>query len=45
VKVLDTFWGNRTMAAKALGLARKTLYRKLEQYRAESGGQQASGST
>jgi len=37
LKALDTFGGNRTMAAKALGLDRKTLYRKLEQYRTESG--------
>jgi transcriptional regulator of acetoin/glycerol metabolism len=28
-RVLDAFQGNRTLAARALGLDRKTLYRKL----------------
>lgn len=45
LRVLDAFGGNRTLAARALGLDRKTLYRKLEQYRLESGGQKgAAGS-
>ncbi len=30
--VLDTVGGNRTLAARTLGLDRKTLYRKLRQY-------------
>ncbi|HEY8209388.1 MAG TPA: sigma-54 dependent transcriptional regulator, partial [Myxococcaceae bacterium] len=37
LKALDAFGGNRTLAARALGLDRKTLYRKLEQYRVEAG--------
>jgi DNA-binding NtrC family response regulator len=36
LQALEAFGGNRTMAAKALGLDRKTLYRKLEQYRTEA---------
>jgi two-component system response regulator HydG len=30
--VLDAVGGNRTLAARTLGLDRKTLYRKLRQY-------------
>jgi two-component system response regulator HydG len=33
LRVLETVRGNRTLAARALGLDRKTLYRKLLQYR------------
>ena len=33
LRVLDAVRGNRTLAARALGLDRKTLYRKLLQYR------------
>jgi len=33
LRVLDTVRGNRTLAARTLGLDRKTLYRKLLQYR------------
>jgi two-component system response regulator HydG len=32
--VLDGVGGNKTLAAKVLGLDRKTLYRKLERYQA-----------
>jgi DNA-binding NtrC family response regulator len=35
LRVLDAVRGNRTLAARALGLDRKTLYRKLLQYRVE----------
>ena len=33
--VLKTVGGNKTVAAKVLGLDRKTLYRKLEQYKVD----------
>jgi DNA-binding NtrC family response regulator len=33
LRVVDALAGNKTMAAKALGLDRKTLYRKLERYK------------
>jgi len=33
LRVLESLAGNRTMAAKRLGLDRKTLYRKLERYK------------
>ncbi len=33
--VLKTVGGNKTLAAKVLGLDRKTLYRKLQQYKAD----------
>jgi two-component system response regulator HydG len=35
MRVLDAVRGNRTLAARTLGLDRKTLYRKLQQYRVE----------
>jgi two-component system, NtrC family, response regulator AtoC len=34
--VLETVGGSRTLAARSLGLDRKTLYRKLKAYRADS---------
>jgi len=34
LRVLEAAGGSRTLAAKILGLDRKTLYRKLQQYRA-----------
>ena len=36
LRVLDAVRGNRTVAARTLGLDRKTLYRKLQQYRVAS---------
>ncbi len=36
-KVVEAVGGNKTMAARILGLDRKTLYRKLERYRATGG--------
>jgi two-component system response regulator HydG len=36
VHILSTAGGNKTMAARILGLDRKTLYRKLEKYRIEA---------
>jgi two-component system response regulator HydG len=33
--VLKTVGGNKTLAAKVLGLDRKTLYRKLEHYKVD----------
>jgi two-component system response regulator HydG len=36
--VLDAVGGNKTLAASKLGLDRKTLYRKLEQYQREGAG-------
>jgi DNA-binding NtrC family response regulator len=38
--VLDAVGGNKTLAASKLGLDRKTLYRKLDQYEREAAGQQ-----
>jgi len=38
LRVLETVGGNKTVAARLLGVDRKTLYRKLEQYGAASGG-------
>ncbi|MCA9650204.1 MAG: sigma-54-dependent Fis family transcriptional regulator [Myxococcales bacterium] len=35
LRVVETVAGNKTMAAKILGLDRKTLYRKLERYKQE----------
>ncbi|MFO0600624.1 MAG: helix-turn-helix domain-containing protein [Myxococcaceae bacterium] len=35
MKVLEAVDGNRTQASAILGIDRKTLYRRLEQYRAE----------
>ncbi|HLY36877.1 MAG TPA: sigma-54 dependent transcriptional regulator [Candidatus Binatia bacterium] len=32
LRVLETVGGNKTLAARVLGIGRKTLYRKLEQY-------------
>jgi DNA-binding NtrC family response regulator len=36
IHILSVAGGNKTMAARILGLDRKTLYRKLEKYRIES---------
>jgi two-component system response regulator HydG len=36
VRVLEATGGNKTLAAQVLGMGRKTLYRKLEQYAAMS---------
>jgi two-component system response regulator HydG len=36
--VLEASGGNKTLAARTLGLDRKTLYRKLRQYGADAGG-------
>jgi two-component system response regulator HydG len=38
MKVLAAEGGNKTRAAQRLGLDRKTLYRKLEEYAAAGGG-------
>jgi len=32
LRVLESVGGNKTLAARVLGIGRKTLYRKLEQY-------------
>jgi two-component system, NtrC family, response regulator AtoC len=37
LRVLDSVHGNKTMAARILGLDRVTLYRKLERYRVKDG--------
>jgi len=37
LQVLEAVGGNKTLAAQVLGIGRKTLYRKLEQYGAASG--------
>jgi DNA-binding NtrC family response regulator len=38
LRVLEAVKGNKSMAAKILGLSRKTLYRRLEEYGVEPGG-------
>jgi two-component system response regulator HydG len=38
LRVMEAVRGNKTLAARVLGLGRKTLYRKLEQYGAAPGG-------
>jgi two-component system response regulator HydG len=38
LRVMESVGGNKTLAAQVLGVGRKTLYRKLEQYRAGAGG-------
>ena len=43
LRVLDAVAGNKTAAARVLGLERKTLYRKLERYAAEPRRDGASG--
>jgi two-component system response regulator HydG len=42
-QILDEEGGNKTRAAQRLGLDRKTLYRKLEEYRRECAGGSAEG--
>jgi two-component system response regulator HydG len=37
LRVMESVGGNKTLAAQVLGVGRKTLYRKLEQYRAGGG--------
>jgi two-component system NtrC family response regulator len=37
---LDYTGGDKTRASKTLGIGRKTLYRKLEQYFPEEGGRE-----
>ncbi len=37
LRVLESVGGNKTLAARVLGIGRKTLYRKLEQYGAAGG--------
>jgi two-component system, NtrC family, response regulator AtoC len=37
LRVMEAVGGNKTLAAQVLGIGRKTLYRKLEQYGAASG--------
>jgi two-component system response regulator HydG len=37
LRVLETVGGNKTIAARVLGVGRKTLYRKLEQYAKPAG--------
>jgi transcriptional regulator with PAS, ATPase and Fis domain len=44
-RVLEAEGGNKTRAAQRLGLDRKTLYRKLEEYAAPSPGAAAEGSS
>jgi len=38
LRVMEAVGSNKTLAARALGITRKTLYRKLEQYGAAVGG-------
>jgi DNA-binding NtrC family response regulator len=40
LQVLEQERGNKSRAAQRLGLDRKTLYRKLEEYRRQAGGQE-----
>jgi two-component system response regulator AtoC len=42
LRVLEAVGGNKTAAARVLGLERKTLYRKLERYTADPSGQRTS---
>ena len=42
LRVLEAVGGNKTLAAQMLGIDRKTLYRKLEQYGVGGGGDQES---
>jgi DNA-binding NtrC family response regulator len=37
LRVLESVQGNKTLAARILGLDRVTLYRKLERYRERDG--------
>ena len=41
LRVLEAVGGNKTLAAQVLGLDRKTLYRKLEEYGREGGDEPA----
>ena len=43
LRVLEAVGGNKTLAARILGLDRKTLYRKLERYDAAKGHQDPDG--
>ena len=38
LRVMESVGGNKTLAAQVLGVGRKTLYRKLEQYRSGGSG-------
>ena len=38
LRVMESVGDNKTLAAKTLGIGRKTLYRKLEQYGADVSG-------
>jgi DNA-binding NtrC family response regulator len=42
---LDYTNGDKTHAARALGIGRKTLYRKLEQYNGDRNPEQAAGAS
>ena len=42
-RVLTAAHGNKTLAARILGVDRKTLHRKLSQYARASSGQQETG--
>ncbi|HYV00009.1 MAG TPA: helix-turn-helix domain-containing protein, partial [Pyrinomonadaceae bacterium] len=42
---LDYTHGDKTHAAKALGIGRKTLYRKLDQYNGDRNPDQAAGAS
>jgi DNA-binding NtrC family response regulator len=42
LRVLDLLGGNKTRAAQILGLDRKTLYRKMEQYRVADAAEKSS---
>jgi two-component system response regulator HydG len=40
LRVVEAVGSNKTLAARTLGITRKTLYRKLEQYGAPVGGEE-----
>jgi DNA-binding NtrC family response regulator len=41
LRVLEAVGGNKTSAAQILGVTRKTLYRKLEEYGSPDGSKEA----